>query len=213
MGGLVGAGRTELARVMFGIDAPVSGTVRVAGTPVTIRSPRDAIDRGIYLVPEDRKKSGLILDDSIAQNISLASLMRFASAGLISGTAEGSNAEEQRKSLRIKTPDVDTLAGSLSGGNQQKVVLGKWLSMSPKVIFDEPTRGIDVGSKAEIYALMRRLADGGVAILMISSDMEEVLGVSDRVVVMHEGAISGTLTRDRFTEENFMQLAVGKTAH
>ena len=214
MGGLVGAGRTELARVIFGIDAPLAGTVRMGGQPITIASPRDAIDRGIYLVPEDRKKSGLILDDSIAQNISLASLMRLASGGLISASAENATAEDQRKALRIKTPDVATRAGSLSGGNQQKVVLGKWLSMQPKVmIFDEPTRGIDVGSKAEIYTLMRNLADAGVAILMISSDMEEVLGVSDRVVVMHEGAISGTLTRDRFTEENFMQLAVGNTAH
>ena len=214
MGGLVGAGRTELARVMFGIDPPVGGTMRMRGEPIVLRGPRAAIERGIYLVPEDRKKSGLILDDSIAQNISLASLGRFARSGLISGSAEDANAEEQRKSLRIKTPDVDTRAGSLSGGNQQKVVLGKWLSMQPKVmIFDEPTRGIDVGSKAEIYALMRKLADEGVAILMISSDMEEVLGVSDRVAVMHEGSISGTLTRDQFSEENFMRLAVGNAAH
>ena len=214
MGGLVGAGRTELARVIFGIDAPVGGTLALNGAPVTLGGPRDAIDRGIYLIPEDRKKSGLILDDSIAQNISLASLGRFAKAGLLDTRAEDANAEAQRKSLRIKTPDVDTRAGALSGGNQQKVVLGKWLSMSPKVmIFDEPTRGIDVGSKSEIYALMRRLADAGVAILMISSDMEEVLGVSDRVAVMHEGAISGTLERPQFTEENFMRLAVGQAAH
>ncbi len=214
MGGLVGAGRTELARVIFGIDPPRGGTLVLNGTPVVLRGPRDAIDRGIYLIPEDRKKSGLILEDSIAQNISLASLARFAKGGLVDRGAENARAETQRKSLRIKTPDVDTQAGSLSGGNQQKVVLGKWLSMSPKVmIFDEPTRGIDVGSKSEIYGLMRRLADAGVAILMISSDMEEVLGVSDRIAVMHEGTISGTLTRSEFSEENFMRLAVGNTAH
>jgi ribose transport system ATP-binding protein len=214
MGGLVGAGRTELARVIFGIDLPQGGTLRLNGEPIVLGGPRDAIERGIYLIPEDRKRSGLILDDSIAENISLASLGRFARAGLLDHRAEDANAEEQRKALRIKTPDVATRAGSLSGGNQQKVVLGKWLSMAPKVmIFDEPTRGIDVGSKAEIYTLMRRLADAGVAILMISSDMEEVLGVSDRIAVMHEGTISGTLARSDFSEENFMRLAVGGAAH
>ncbi len=212
LGGLVGAGRTELARVIFGIDPPASGGLRMGGQAITIRAPRDAIDRGIYLVPEDRKKSGLILEDSIAENISLASLQAYARANLVSGTAEHDNAEVQRKSLRIKTPDVETRTGSLSGGNQQKVVLGKWLCMQPKVmIFDEPTRGIDVGSKSEIYALMRNLADKGVAILMISSDMEEVIGVSDRVAVMHEGAITGVLDRDNLTEQNIMHLAVGGT--
>ena len=210
LGGLVGAGRTELARVIFGIDAPTTGSLRMGGEPITIRSPRDAIDRGIYLIPEDRKKSGLILEDSIAQNISLASLPSFARGSLVSEAAEMRNAEVQRKSLRIKTPDVGTRTGSLSGGNQQKVVLGKWLCMQPKVIiFDEPTRGIDVGSKAEIYTLMRSLADKGVAVLMISSDMEEVIGVSDRVAVMHEGRISGILGRDRMTEQNILHLAVG----
>jgi ribose transport system ATP-binding protein len=214
LGGLVGAGRTELARVMFGIDAALSGTMSIGGLPVTLRSPRDAIDHGIYLVPEDRKNAGLILDDSIAQNISLASLMTYARGWLVSRRAETRNAEAQRKSLRIKAPTVVTRAGSLSGGNQQKIVLGKWLSMQPKVmIFDEPTRGIDVGSKAEIYALMRKLADSGVAILMISSDMEEVIGVSDRVAVMHEGAIAGTLDRQDLSESAIMHLAVGNTQH
>jgi len=212
LGGLVGAGRTELARVIFGIDAPAAGGLRMGGEAITIRTPRDAIDRGIYLVPEDRKKSGLILEDSILENISLASLQSYARANLMNGAAEHANAETQRKSLRIKTPTVETRAGSLSGGNQQKIVLGKWLCMQPKVmIFDEPTRGIDVGSKSEIYALMRTLADTGVAILMISSDMEEVIGVSDRVAVMHEGAITGVLDRANLTEQNIMHLAVGGT--
>ena len=210
LGGLVGAGRTELARVIFGIDAPQGGSLRMAGAPIAIRSPRDAIDRGIYLIPEDRKKSGLILEDSIAENISLPNLKAYARGSLVSHDAERRTAEEQRRSLRIKTPTVETQAGSMSGGNQQKVVLGKWLSMNPKVIiFDEPTRGIDVGSKAEIYALMRALAEKGVAILMISSDMEEVIGVSDKVAVMHEGAIAGVLGRDQMTENNIMLLAVG----
>ena len=212
LGGLVGAGRTELARVMFGIDPPAGGSLRMSGEEIVLRSPRDAIDRGIYLVPEDRKKSGLILDDSIKDNISIASLGRFARALLLDGAAEQSNAEEQRRALRIKTPGVETSVGELSGGNQQKVVLGKWLCMEPRVIiFDEPTRGIDVGSKAEIYALMRALADRGVAILMISSDMEEVIGVSDRVAVMHEGAITGVLGRESLSERNILHLAVGNT--
>ena len=212
LGGLIGAGRTELARVLFGIDQPVAGSLQMAGQLLKLRTPRNAIDKGIYLVPEDRKASGLVLDHSICHNISLASLSKFSHASLISGSAEHDNADRQRRSLRIKTPDTDMQAGSLSGGNQQKVVLGKWLCMEPKVmIFDEPTRGIDVGSKAEIYTLMRQLADKGVAILMISSDMEEVIGVSDRVAVMHEGAITGVLRRDQLSEQNIMRLAVGNT--
>ena len=214
LGGLIGAGRTELARVIFGIDPPAAGTLRRGGQDIRLASPRDAIRAGIYLAPEDRKASGVILDDPIASNISLASLPRFARAGLVSTAAERTNAEAQRKSLRIKAPDVSTRTGSLSGGNQQKVVLGKWLCMDPKVmIFDEPTRGIDVGSKSEIYALMRALADRGVAILMISSDMEEVIGVSDRVAVMHEGAITGVLERSELSEAAIMRLAVGATTH
>ena len=214
LGGLIGAGRTELARVIFGIDPPAAGTLRMGDRDIRLASPRDAIRAGIYLAPEDRKASGVILDDPIASNISLASLPRFAKAGLVSPKAERVNAEAQRVSLRIKASDVATRTGSLSGGNQQKVVLGKWLCMEPKVmIFDEPTRGIDVGSKSEIYTLMRALADRGVAILMISSDMEEVIGVSDRVAVMHEGAITGILGRDELSEAALMRLAVGATSH
>ena len=165
---------------------------------MAIDAPRDAIDRGIYLVPEDRKRSGLLLDVSIAENIALPDLARYARGPILLRGAEAANAERQRASLGIRAPSVATAVGSLSGGNQQKVVLAKWLSMRPKVvIFDEPTRGVDVGAKSEIYALMRGLADGGVAILMISSDMEEVIGVSDRIAVMHEGAIAGFLDRGR----------------
>ncbi len=209
MAGLIGAGRTELARAVFGVDLALAGEIRVNGGHVSIRSARDAIAQGIYLVPEDRKRSGLVLEDSVAGNISLPNILAFARYLLVNSGAERRHAERQRQSLNIKTADVETVVGTLSGGNQQKVVLSKWLSMTPKVMmFDEPTRGIDVGSKSEIYSLMRELGDAGVAILMISSDMEEVIGVSDRIVVMREGAISGTLDRDQFSEENVMRLAV-----
>ena len=211
MAGLIGAGRTELARAVFGVDPTLGGEIRLNGAPVAIRSAKDAIAHGIYLAPEDRKRSGLVLDYSVTENISLPDILAFARYFLIDSAGERKNAERQRQSLNIKTADVETVVGTLSGGNQQKVVLAKWLSMKPKVmIFDEPTRGIDVGSKSEIYSLMRGLADTGVAILMISSDMEEVIGVSDRIVVMQEGAISGTLNRDQFSEENVMRLAVAR---
>jgi ribose transport system ATP-binding protein len=211
MAGLVGAGRTELACAIFGVDRPAGGEVRLEGRAVSIRAPRDAIDRGIFLVPEDRKRSGLVLESSVNENISLANLAAFARGLLIRTGAERRNAAEQRTALDIRTASIDTLVGTLSGGNQQKVVLAKWLSMTPKVvIFDEPTRGIDVGSKSEIYRLMRGLADSGVAVLMISSDMEEVIGVSDRIVVMREGRIGGFLERLEFSEENVMRLAVGR---
>ena len=210
LAGLVGAGRSELARAVFGIDGRLGGEIRLEGGAVAIGAPRDAIDRGIYLVPEDRKRSGLLLDVSIAANISLPDLASFARGPIVRRDAELANAERQRGRLGIRTPSVETAVGTLSGGNQQKVVLAKWLSMRPKVvIFDEPTRGVDVGAKSEIYELMRQLADRGVAILMISSDMEEVIGVSDRIAVMHEGRISGFLERAEFSEDNVLRLAVG----
>ncbi len=211
LAGLVGAGRTSLARTLFGIDPTLGGEILLDGRPVRVASPRDAVAVGIYLVPEDRKKDGLVLDMPIAENITLADLPRYARAGLVDRGEERRAAETQGKTLRIKAPGVEVTAGTLSGGNQQKVVLGKWLSMAPRVILlDEPTRGIDVGAKGEIYALMRQLADQGVAILMISSDMEEVIGVSDRIVVMHEGRISGALQRDAFSEKAVLRLAIGQ---
>ena len=212
LAGLIGSGRTELARAVFGIDHPRAGAIRLEGQPIVVGSPRDAIDRGIYLIPEDRKRSGLLLDVSITENISLPDLASYTRATLLQESAETANAEQQRRRLRIKVPDVGDQVSTLSGGNQQKVVLAKWLSMRPRVIiFDEPTRGVDVGSKSEIYEIMRELADAGVAILMISSDMEEVIGVSDRIAVMREGRISGFLDRADFSEHNVLKLAVGST--
>jgi ribose transport system ATP-binding protein len=211
LAGLVGAGRTELARAVFGIDRMLGGAVRLGGEPIRIASARDAIDRGLFLIPEDRKRSGVLLDMPIAANITLPDLVSYAPAYVVDVGKETTRAEQQKRALGIRAPGVATAVKTLSGGNQQKVVLAKWLAMRPRaLIFDEPTRGIDVGAKGEIYALMRELADNGVAILMISSDMEEVIGVSDRVVVLHEGAISGHLERAEFSEQNVLRLAVGK---
>ncbi len=211
LAGLVGSGRTSLARTIFGVDPLLGGQILLDGEALRIASPRDAIARGIYLAPEDRKLSGLILDMPIRENVTLADLHAHARWWLIRRGAESETAERQRSRLGIRAPSVETPTISLSGGNQQKVVLAKWLSMQPRlIIFDEPTRGIDVGAKSEIYELMRGLADAGVAVLMISSDMEEVIGVSDRIAVMHEGGISGFLDRAQFSEHAVLQLAVGQ---
>jgi ribose transport system ATP-binding protein len=211
LAGLVGSGRSTVAQTVFGVQPPLSGSITLDGAPMSVKSPRDAIAQGVYLIPEDRKRTGLVLDMPIVENISLADLKSHSRAMLIVGGAEQKVAEHQRRALKIKANSVEVEAVTLSGGNQQKVVLGKWLSMRPKVIiFDEPTRGIDVGAKAEIYEIMRALADSGVAILMISSDMEEVIGVSDRIAVMHEGRVSGFLEREDFSEHNVLMLAVGQ---
>jgi ribose transport system ATP-binding protein len=209
--GLVGAGRSEMSRAIFGIDRRLAGTVRLEGVAVAIDGPEDAIGRGIFLVPEDRRSAGLVVEFSVRENISLPSLERDATYGLVSKTAERARAETVCQQLRIKSSSLEVKAATLSGGNQQKVVLGKWLAIGPKVlIVDEPTRGIDVGAKAEIYKTLRQLADDGVSIIMISSDMEEILRVSDRVAVMHEGRLTGILERADCTEERIMTLAVGR---
>ena len=210
LAGLVGAGRTELARAAFGIDPSVGGTIMLDGRTLHRPTPGDAIAGGLFLVPEDRKQSGLVLEFPIAANIALPDLPALSRFHLVQRRRELARAMEQRERLAIKTPDVLRQALDLSGGNQQKIVLAKWLAMAPKaIILDEPTRGIDVGAKTEIYRLMRDLADHGVAILMISSDMEEVIGVSDRIVVMHAGRIAGELARSDFSEHNVLTLAVG----
>ncbi len=209
LAGLVGAGRTELARAVFGVDRPLSGTVWIAGKPMKAGSPRVAIKQGIYLVPEDRHALGLILGMTVRENVTLPALSKYAPAGWIRRRDENAAATKICDSLHVKTPSLKTSVAALSGGNQQKVVLAKWLSLDPKLIlFDEPTRGIDVGAKAEIHQLMRRLADEGVAIIMISSDMEEILGNSDRVAVMREGRITGILERPECSQEAIMRLAV-----
>ena len=209
LAGLIGAGRSEVAQAIFGVDALQDGSVFLDGHPAAITSPRDAIRLGIYLVPEDRRNSGLLTAMTVRENITLPDLSRYSVSGLIRRSRESAAAHNLCASLKIKTPSVETAALSLSGGNQQKVVLAKWLSLKPRVIlFDEPTRGIDVGAKAEIYHLMRRLAAEGVAILMISSDMEEILGNSDRIAVMHEGRVTGILKGPDCTQEAIMRLAV-----
>ena len=210
LAGLVGAGRSELARAIFGVDPAPGGTISLDGRTLSIRSPKDAIAEGVYLAPEDRRAAGLIVEFNIRENISLPALGRYARAGLVDGARETATAGEMIRAINIKTPSAEARAANLSGGNQQKVVLAKWLALDPKVmIFDEPTRGIDVGAKAEIYGLIRDLAARGVSILAISSDMEEVLGISDRIAVMHEGRITGILDREQFSEEAVMHLATG----
>jgi ribose transport system ATP-binding protein len=209
LAGLVGSGRSELARTVFGIDPLLGGAVRVEGRPM-LPTPQDAIRNGIFLVPEDRKRSGLVLDLSIAENIVLPDLHTHAARGLVRTSALRRTAQRMREELDIRAPGTEVVAGTLSGGNQQKVVLAKWLALKPKVLIcDEPTRGIDVGAKAEIYRLLRALANAGVAVLMISSDMEEVIGVSDRVAVMHEGRIGGILEREELSEHAVLLLATG----
>jgi len=211
LAGLVGAGRTELLETLFGITPAVGGTISLNGEEVEIATPRHAIAGGLALVPEDRKQQGLIIDMAVADNLSLASLGRDQKAGWLNFSAEREISETMTERMRIKTPSSRQIVRFLSGGNQQKVVLGKWLAMKPKVLLlDEPTRGIDIGAKQEIYSLMEELAAQGVAILFVSSEMEEVLGMSDRVLVMHEGRIGGELKRDELSEEAIMQLATGR---
>ncbi|MDE3068837.1 MAG: sugar ABC transporter ATP-binding protein [Verrucomicrobiota bacterium] len=209
--GLIGAGRSEMAKALVGLEPSPAKEIVLDGKAIPIHTVREAIERGIYLVPENRRTEGLVVEMSVRENVSLPSLKRFARGGLIQRRRERDAALRQVEALQIKTPDVETRVLSLSGGTQQKVVLAKWLAMRPRVmILDEPTRGIDVGAKAEIYRIMRALAAQGAAILMISSDMEEILNVSDRVVVMHEGQITGLLERADCNEQNVMQLAVGR---
>jgi ribose transport system ATP-binding protein len=211
--GLVGSGRTELMETIFGVAPASSGSMIVAGEPYTPRRPRDAIDRGVYLAPEDRKKHGLVLPMTVAENISLPDVESYSRLHLLNRRTERRVAEAEVARLRTKTPSVFQKVVNLSGGNQQKVVLGKWLAMDPRVlILDEPTRGIDVGAKAEIYRHIAALADQGISILMVSSDMEEILGMSDRVVVMHERRVRGILPREGLTPERIANLMTGSDA-
>ena len=211
LAGLLGAGRTELLEVIFGIEPPVGGQIRVNDVAQDFKQPLDAIRAGIALVPEDRKQHGLIQEMAVAENIGLPGLERHSQRfGILNQAKEDQDTDEMIRKLRIRTPSAQQPTQFLSGGNQQKVVLGKWLALEPAVLLlDEPTRGIDVGAKEEIYRLMDQLAAQGVAILFVSSEMEEIMGMSDRVLVMHEGRISGELTRDAMSEAAVMQLATG----
>ena len=213
IGGLVGAGRTELLQTLFGVAPALGGTVMVEGKTIALNSPRDAIDAGMALVPEDRKGQGLIVEMSVRENCSLASLKRDGRHGLLNHAREKEICGEMVSKLNIKTPSERQLCQLLSGGNQQKVVLGKWLAMKPRILLlDEPTRGIDVGAKREIYRLMEALAETGVAIVFVSSEMEEVIHLPDRALILHEGMLRGELAHDELTEEAVMHLATGSTA-
>jgi ribose transport system ATP-binding protein len=210
MAGLVGAGRTELAEAVFGLRTLEAGEILFDGRPLDVRGPRDAIRAGIALVPEDRRLHGLVLPEGVGFNLALPNLGAVSRLGLIMPTQERALGRRWVDRLRVRTPHLGQPAGLLSGGNQQKVVFGKWLAGGPKaLILDEPTRGVDVGARGEIYAIIDELAAGGAAVWMISSDMEEVLGMSDRIAVLHEGRLAGVLDRDRFGEEDVMRLATG----
>ena len=209
--GLMGSGRTEMAKTIFGEYRKSSGRIIVDGEEVNICSPKDSIEKGICYLSEDRKKEGLILGMSVGSNMTLANLKKYENgAKRINKVEEGKTIQEYIKKLSIKTPSADQLIKNLSGGNQQKVILAKWIMLAPKVlIIDEPTRGIDVGAKKEIYEVLNELKAMGKAIIMISSDMPEILGISDRILVMHEGKISGELYREEASQEAIMKYAVG----
>ena len=210
LGGLVGAGRTETARAIFGADCIHSGTVTIKGKPVKIQQPKDAIANGIALLTEDRKGQGLILGMSVRENATFSILDKMNAGLFVDRKKQKELTEEKRKELFIKTPHVEQKVKFLSGGNQQKVVLAKWLLTNCDIlIFDEPTRGIDVGAKQEIYSLMHRLTQEGKSIIMISSEMPELLGMSDRVLVMHEGSVQGELQKEEFSQEEVLRIASG----
>jgi rhamnose transport system ATP-binding protein len=213
MAGLVGAGRTEVARVLFGIDRAESGTVLLGGKPVSFATPAEALRAGVAYVPEDRHQEGLVLDFPIASNISLPILARMFPRLFVDRAAERRLAQEYATQLRVRMTDVEQLVSALSGGNQQKVVIAKWLATHPRVlILDEPTRGIDIGAKVEVHRIISELAAGGLCIILISSDLPEVLAMADRVLVMHEGRLTAELSRTQATEERVMFAATGQPA-
>jgi len=208
--GLVGAGRTELLQTIFGVTPALGGELELDGQSFRPSCPADAITAGIALAPEDRKQHGLVLPMTVRENASLPSLERDQAKGFLNQEAELKIADRAVEQMSIKTPTIEQIVRFLSGGNQQKIVLGKWLAMKPKLLMlDEPTRGIDVGAKREIYKLMEKLAGEGMAILFVSSEMEEVLGMADRAYIMHEGRVSGELSREELSEESIMHLATG----
>jgi rhamnose transport system ATP-binding protein len=211
MAGLVGAGRTEVARVLFGIDSADSGEVRLHGHAVAFESPSQALHAGLAYVPEDRHQQGLVLDFPIASNVSLPVLPRMFPHWFIDRRKERQLADRYAAQFRVRMTDIEQLVSALSGGNQQKVVIAKWLATQPRVlILDEPTRGIDIGAKVEVHRIIAELAASGLAIILISSDLPEVLAMSDRVLVMHEGRLTAELSRAEATEERVMFAATGQ---
>jgi len=207
--GLIGAGRSELAEAICGVGSRLSGRITLDGQPLAIGSARDAIRHGICLVPEDRRRSGVVAAMSVRENVTLPAIASYARFGLVARASEAEAVRSITKALTVKAASIESPVATLSGGNQQKVVLAKWLALRPRVlVFDEPTQGVDVGAKAEIHRLIRRLADDGTAVVMISSDMEEIVAESDRVAVMHDGRVTGILPRAECTPESIMQLAV-----
>jgi inositol transport system ATP-binding protein len=208
LAGLVGAGRTNVAETIFGVTPATKGEIRIGGKPVAVTSPKVAMEHGLALLTEDRKATGLFLAHSVLENMQIASVRTHTAAGFVRQGALNAICGRMKEQLRIKTPDLDERVGNLSGGNQQKALIARCLMTSPKVlILDEPTRGIDVGAKAEVHRLISDLAARGMAIVMISSELPEVLGMSDRVMVMHEGHVSGFLSRAEATQEKVMALA------
>lgn len=209
--GMVGSGRSRLARVLTGLEPFMGGSIKLQGSQLTKSSPRAAARNGLVLLPEDRKQMGLVLDFSLAQNVSLPHLRQISSAGVISGDQEDKMARDAIEDLSIRASGTGQSARELSGGNQQKVVLGKWLAANPAVlVLDEPLRGVDVGAKAEIYRLIRDLADHGAAIVLISSELPEVLGLSDRIIVMRDGRVAGEVAASEASEEAILSLAVDR---
>lgn len=213
LAGLIGAGRTEVARMVFGADKARTGSVRVADKQLDLNHPVEAIKNGIGMLPESRKEQALFLQLSVKDNISMSSLAQYSTAGVVRDKKVLGAVRKQMERLRIRSNAIRLVASSLSGGNQQKLVLARWLLKSPKVlILDEPTRGVDIGAKSEIYALIQELTQRGIAVLMVSSDLPEVLGISDRILVMHEGHIVQELDARRTTEEEIMTHATGITS-
>ena len=210
LSGLVGAGRSEVARAVFGIDKYDSGEVLVRNEPLKSLSPRASMAAGLAFVPEDRRKQGLVMELNVSRNLTLTLRRKLSRFGLLTNHSEAQATSEWAKKLQIKAGSPMSPISTLSGGNQQKVVLGKWLATGPRIlIIDEPTRGIDVGTKSEVHRLISELAGTGLAVLMISSELPEILGMSDRVLVMHEGRITAELSRKDATEESVMTAATG----
>lgn len=208
--GLMGAGRTEVMESVFGINPPDAGQILIEGKPVNFRTPKEAIQAGLALLTEDRKKSGLFLSLDVASNMDVTVLPSYSFLGFVQQKKLDVECHAMSRRLKIKTPNLQEIIGNLSGGNQQKALIARWLLNKPRIlILDEPTRGVDVGAKAEIHRLVTQLAQSGAAIILISSELPEVMGMSDRVIIMHEGHVTGELMRDDFSQEKILTLASG----